>query len=56
MALNQRLARSGLLAFAASILLITEQAAADSSVALNTESVKHLPDEFETDFELEDIG
>ena len=56
MALNQRLALSGLLAIAASILLITEQTGSDSAVALNAESVKHLPDEIELNFDLEDVG
>ena len=53
---NQRLALSGLLAFTASILLITEQTGSDSAVALNSESVKHLPDELESNFEMEDVG
>ena len=53
---NQRLALSGLLAFTASILLITEQTTGDFAIALNSESVKELPDELESAFDLEDVG
>ena len=56
MAINQRLALSGLLAFAASILIISEPATSDSAVALSSESVNLLPEEFESDFDLEDVG
>ena len=53
-ALNQRLALSGLLAFAASILIVTEQTAGDSAVALNSESTNLS--EFNSDFDMEDVG
>ena len=56
MAFNQRLALSGLLAFAASILIIGVQATSDSAVALSSESVNLLSNEFESDFDLEDVG
>ena len=47
---------SGLLALAASLILISEQPASDSALALHSESEEMFVDRLEMDFDIEEVG